>query len=194
MNYRHVDSRDVVLLAAAVTALLSLACGGSDGGRDRTPVVQHTTVETPGIPSIPEPPRTIATAGTATVEPGIGSYCWPGETSAGPGICIDKAGTVTNGTPLRVPAGESISVAHPLPGTPLVEVAVRVRPAPADAESLEGGELLWPPGPDAATVTPARQGDAIVFSAPREPGTWLVELFLRFGDGDVTYGLLVDVP
>lgn len=194
MNYRRIGVRYVATLAATLPAFLAVACGGGDPGREPTPAAHDTTDEPPGFPSIPEPPRAFASADSGNVELGIGSYCWPGSGSGAPGACVDRPGVVTAATPLYVGAGGAISVAHPAPGTPIDEIVIRARLAPAGSEPLESGELLWPPGAGSMVLAPSRRDDAILFVAPRDPGTWLVELFLRFGGGgDVTYGLLLQV-
>lgn len=193
MNYRHAGLPDVAVLALTLAALLMAACARSEPGTAGTPAPRDTADAAPEFSAIPQPPGAVATAGSHTARLGVGSYCWPANDGRGPAVCVDRAGTVTASTPLAVARGAAVTVVHPLPGAPVAEIVARARPAFGAPERIGEAELLWPPGTGSVVLDSSHADDAIVFAAPAEPGAWVVDLFLRFGGGDVTYGLLLDV-
>jgi hypothetical protein len=200
-----------VVLAAGVAAVLLLgAC--SDDKSDPTstpetmtptatesnPLTDVATVTGGGTdPSEIKGPPSLTASGDGVDGPlGVGTYCWsetaPGATGAA-GICADAIGIITTPQVFAVPAGTTFEVTgfgeyEPTSGTALAW------PDTISSQSVGAFAQAWmPSGESEATLDVMIDGDTASFVADLEPGTYVVGLSLYFPEGDVHYGLVIEV-
>jgi hypothetical protein len=202
----------MAIAVGAATVLLFAACT-DDGGDDATSTPDTTATPTATASVAPTGVATVVGGGTDPGELqgppslmasgngvegplGVGTYCWsetaPGA-SGGAGICADAIGIITTPQVFTVPAGTTFEVSgfgefEPTSGTALVwPDSIPSQPAGAFAQA-------WMPDGDAATTLDvAIEGDAVSFVADLEPGSYVVGLSLNFAEGDVQYGLVIEV-
>jgi hypothetical protein len=171
--------RKLLLLVATsvILALISVACSDDDEGE-----------EEPGTP----PPATVRVSDGKTVEAGTGSSCW-GE-PASTGLCIDKIGIITNAEIATIDAGAALRLSNGLEGADIDSVTVSVFSAEGDPSQLDDSEIAWPfPANPGAELQAEVTDDGVSFIADLEPGRWLISVFLKVPQGDVMYGLFVEV-
>lgn len=144
------------------------------------------------LDDMPVPPAAYLTAGGATQEAGIGSYCW-GE-GAGTAVCADMMGIPTWLTALK--AGPLASLVFDLPLDQAPEKVLLAVSSVTESERMEAdaqGWQWWSPAGfwNQFTLSPAARPE-IELALP--PGLNLLSLFVRWADyGDVSYGFLVEV-
>jgi hypothetical protein len=199
-----------MLAAGVATALLFAACADEDTVSTSTPDVttpattaagpltEIATVTGGGTdPSeIKGPPALTASGGGVEGPLGVGTYCWsetaPG--ASGPaGVCADAIGIITTPQVFAVSAGTTFEVtgfgaSQPTSGTALVW------PNSIASQAVGAFARAWTPeGDSVATLDVGVEGDAVSFVADLEPGAYVVGLSLQFPDGDVQYGLVIEV-
>ena len=191
-------------------ALLALACTNDETQpQDATPpatlTATATVMATPGAPESeqPGPPDLEVAVGEATINAGIGTYCWA---DGGLAVCVDAVGVVTPSLAL-VGQGQPPLVAR-LPGLALSEATATAwridegllcdpdQPGTIACGALrvESGLLVWPFGVlGEGRELPVRvDGDTVRVVSSLESGTYVVSLSLAFeGRGDVNYGVLL---
>lgn len=139
----------------------------------------------PPIPDFEQPPATTASANGATVEMGIGTYCWTV-------MCVDKIGVPTKGT-LTVNRGDTVSIAVPSDAPALREAGATVFEA-TQAQPLDDGSEIWPyPGNPGEDIEVEVVGDTVEVTADLAPGRYVLSLGMYFETGDVIYGVLLEV-
>ena len=142
-----------------------------------------------------EPPAAVARSGATSVAVGLGTYCW---SSGSVGLCADSPGIVTGTVELEVGRGESVTIGGALAQTQFAVEDARIRPV--EGEPAERGDdwLMWTPTPGAwpgewsELEIEAVDGD-LRFVANLPPGRYLVSLFVRFPQGNASYGLILAV-
>jgi hypothetical protein len=125
----------------------------------------------------------------------VGTYCWtetaPGATG-GAGICADAIGVITTPQIFSVPADTTFEVtgfgeSEPTSGTALVW------PDSIPSQSVGAFAQAWMPEGDPQTLDVTVDGDSVSFVADLDAGRYVVALGLLFPEGDVQYGLVVEV-
>lgn len=178
---------------AAVLLCFGLSIAACDGDSDaaRPPADAEPGGGAPeeessgAAPALPNVPGTTAAAAGASVEMGVGSYCYAL-------ACVDKIGVITKGT-LRVKRGETVRVAIPK-GLGSKEAGVSAFPAIGDPFKLDGGEEAWPPAGASTALKSTLARGQVSFTADLAPGLYVVSVFLRLeAGGDVSYGVLLQV-
>lgn len=193
--------RLLAVLVASTVALTLAACASSDeptategAGSLLTDIA---TVEGGGTsPSdLTGPPDAIARTGDLEGALGRGSYCWtetaPGATGSA-GICADSIGIITTAQVFVVEAGATIEVTGFGPFAPSGGTALAWAPT-SDGDAVDTDLLAWPPEGDALTLSSEIGSGVVAFTADLEPGRYVVSLGLLFPEGDVQYGLVLDV-
>jgi hypothetical protein len=140
-----------------------------------------------------EPPDAAAAAGSVSVPMGTGTYCWtqPGV----PGLCRDMQGPITGVRELQVQRGATVVVNTQFPGANIKTAVVSAYAVGTTQGKSEGpGELSWnfPPvnGQPLTSTTTAR---GLEFTAALNAGRYVVSVFLQVPEGDVVYGVVLDV-
>ncbi len=142
-----------------------------------------------------KPPAAIATTGSASVDMGLGSYCW---TSGSRGLCSDWFGIRTGTVDLAVGRGEAVTIGGALAQTEFAVEEARI--GPVEGEPADEGEdwLVWTsvsgdwPGEwSALEFHVVDEGIRLMTELPA--GRYLVSLSLRFPQGSASYGLILDV-
>ena len=166
----------LLVTTTVVVALIAMACSDDHEG------------EEPGAP----PLATVLLEGGEEVRAGTGSSCWgePGST----GLCIDKIGIITNTEVATINAGSALTLSNGLEEASIDSAVVSVFPAAGDPSELDDNEVSWPfPSSAAIELQPQVTDDGVSFLADLEAGRWLISVFLRVPQGDVSYGLFVEV-
>ena len=135
------------------------------------------------------PPPATGHAGTATVPLGLGSFCWT-DPGAEVGLCADTIGIITDPTALTAPVGSLVTVAYP---SGITEVFVRASPLPGEPIQDDGATLAWAPQDEGQELSVHLRPGAFGFFADLAAGQYLVTIFLFVPEGDVSYGLILDV-
>lgn len=195
--------------ALILTAVL-MVFGACSGGETSPPPVTPAQTATPEQPlataapatatptadaaRLDKPPAATARAGAASVDMGLGSYCW---TSASTGLCVDAVGIITGTAVLRVGRGEAVTIGGELAQTGFAVERARIRPVEGEP-AYEGEDwLAWNPGrdwPGEWSVLGLDAGDeGLRLTAELPAGRYLVGLSLGFPQGDASYGLILDV-
>jgi hypothetical protein len=190
----------LAILALVPLATLVLACGDSaeaDPDPTSTPsAVSRSPTSTSGsgspqAPSIVAPPAATASTGGSSQRMGTGSYCW-GAVGA-TAVCIDKQGVITNSQPLAVSSGTQISVQTGLQQAQIQEVTVTAGVPAGQPTSLSATEQSWQPPSQTQRLQGIVNAAGIQFRATLNPGRYVVTVFVRAAQGDVSYGLLLQV-
>ena len=145
--------------------------------------------------ALDKPPAAIARAGSASVAMGLGSYCWE---SGGLGLCADAVGIITGTTALEVGRGEAVTIAGELARTEFAVESARIRPVEGEPAYEGEDSLAWTPAaqnwPGEWSALDLDAGDeGLGLTAQLPAGRYLVNLSLRFPQGDASYGLVLDV-
>jgi hypothetical protein len=101
-------------------------------------------------------------------------------------------GVITPPQPLEVPAAAVVIIANPTAGANIEEAIIRAFPATGQPQSTGGG-LAWMPRPDAETLSATVDASGVRFMADLTPGRYVVSAFLRVPQGDVSYGVILEV-
>jgi len=168
------------------TALVAGCSGDSNAAPDTTsatrapnpPAGAHS-----GLPS-DDAPGTTATANGATVDMGIGTHCWIR-------MCVDMIGPITKGT-LKVAHGDIIEVAVPQGAPPLNDVSASAFPATSPTV-LDSGANAWTHSADSRDLRTGRDGSKVEVDVDLPPGTWILSVGMYFAQGDITYGVVLEV-
>ncbi|HWC29704.1 MAG TPA: hypothetical protein VG845_06440 [Dehalococcoidia bacterium] len=175
----------VIFLAVLGVLLTACDSDASEGTPSDEPTSEATREILTGGPALEAPPGTNVSSGGATVEMGIGTYCWTS-------LCVDKIGPITKGT-LTVSRGARISVAVPSGTPPLREVNIQAFPA-GNSQDVGNGETAWQPDFDRATELPSsRNGQAVEFGSDLAPGKYVLIAAMYFERGDVIYSAVLEV-
>lgn len=174
----------------AVALLVALVLAGcSDDDDAESGDVQGGATATPSgpaeSPSVAPPSAYLADSSGAAREGGTGTYCWR---SADVQMCRDYFGPRTNVSPIEVATGARLHFTFDA-GDP-AEVKADWTPAAEMASSQAGEVLEWGPRDAAAYAGPSYTDP---LTAPTEPGGYVLAVFARFAEGDVTYGFYVEV-
>ena len=184
------------VVLALVLPLFILGCNdsGDEPGPQTTVTVETNgdgspTVEptSPGLPDFTTdaPPGTTATAGSSTVEMGIGTYCWIT-------LCVDKIGPITRDT-LTIASGDEVVVAVPEDSPTLNEVSVEAFLA-ANPQEFDNGDTVWQPDFSFdGTQSSEWDQDEVRIPLSLEPGTYVLVVGMFFEAGDVQYGVVLEV-
>lgn len=186
----------LLAVSVLILALLS-ACGASSESDEPGTLEGSTSRETPEVVSsgggnVATPPGVAASSGGQTAPLGIGSYCWgePGRAAA----CVDMIGPITGARALAVAKGATISVPYPLPGSQAQEANVTTYQAAGQALPVQGGQQAWPGAASTASqVASTRTPAGLELTADLPPGRYVVDIALRYMQGSVHYGLLLEV-
>ena len=204
---RHGAEPDVAGLRAALTSLTAIAVD------HRISVALPSTVVAPpaGDPNEVEPeheplpdvgsagPASLtATAESGAVVAGTGTYCWTSPLAAdgdgqAVGLCVDMIGIMTGPLSLAVRAGETVALLGDLPWADFHDGAVQAWPRPAQPVATTATALAWQPAEEGTALTALPGPARLNFVADLPPGRYLVGAFLTFEQGDVMYGVLLDV-
>ncbi len=120
---------------------------------------------------------------------GIGSFCLPT-------LCVDKGGPITTAT-LAVRTGDQVTVAIPSAHGPLLAAFVNAFPAAAPRD-LGGGATQWTM-PSKTTSLLSTLDDSeqpterVEFTVKLASGTYVVSVAMLLEDGDVQYGVVLEV-
>ncbi len=136
------------------------------------------------------PPDLVAVGGNTRAAVGTGSYCW---TSGDVGICGDSIGIITGDDPLVIRPGAAVSLVGMLDWRRVQVEGAQVSSAPAAPIDEGAGWLAWNRGDDARGIDVTVNSEGLHFTAPDTVGTYIVDFFLRVPQGDVTYGVLLEV-
>jgi len=197
----------IAIAVGAAAALLLGACADEDTDPTSTPEITATAWVVPTeiatvvgggtAPSEIKGPPSLMASGEGVEGPlGLGTYCWsetaPGA-SGSAGICADAIGIITTPQVFAVPAGTTFEVTgfeefEPTSGTALVW------PDTIPSQSVGAFAQAWMPGGESqASLDVTIDGDTVSFTADLEAGTYVVGLSLFFPEGDVQYGLVIEV-
>lgn len=180
-------------------ALLAASCAdasGADTAATSTPPAPTAPTPTPEVRIAPlggvaKPPPAAATSGAATLQLGLGTYCWsePGKS----GVCADAIGPVTATQPLTVARGATITVTNPVAGS-AINGALLTAWSGLGSRPIQGVEQVWLlNGGTSATLTASVTPAGLTFSADLPPGRYVIDIGLTYPQGGVSYGLLLDV-
>jgi len=197
----------IAIAVGAATVLLFAACSDGEGDSTPTPEAATATASVPLTeiatvtgggtdPSELKGPPPLMASGAGVEGPiGVGTYCWseksPGA-SGGAGICADAIGIITTPQIFAVPAGTTFEVTgfdefQPTSGTALAW------PGSIPSQSVGAFAQAWMPEGDSQSLDVSVGGEAVSFVADLEPGRYVVALGLLFPEGDVQYGLVIEV-
>ena len=170
-----------------VSAALVAGCSGDSNAAPDTTSGARGPNPPAGAPSgapSDDAPGTTATANRATVEMGIGTHCWTR-------MCVDMIGPVTKGT-LTVARGDSVQVAVPQGTPPLNDVSASAFRATTSTD-LDSGAQAWSHGADSRDLSTARDGSKVEIDVDLPPGTWILAVGMYFAQGDISYGVVLEV-
>ncbi len=155
----------------ALGVLVAVACNGGSGGAA-------------------QPPDLVASSVAGRVPVATGTYCWA---SDGMGICADAMGVMTGVIPLRVAPGAAITIQGGLAWDSVEELTASVWTA-SDEPLFEGPSwIAWRPEEDVRSVAIRIEADGLSLAAPAQQGRFVLSLSVNVPQGDVMYGLLLDV-
>ncbi|MCJ7702821.1 MAG: SH3 domain-containing protein [Anaerolineales bacterium] len=123
---------------------------------------------------------------------GIGSYCWPDDTT-GMALCLDKVGLPTAHDPLQVNGPFLAQLSIPLPNPPDI-LSLTTIPVIFEAQMEVDAEGMrwWPPNPGDPYDLPLAPPHQLELNL--EPGIYVLSVFAQWQDfGDVLYGFLIEV-
>jgi hypothetical protein len=190
---RYLRLLPIVFFAALVIGLV--ACSSSSADEEEQDVVPTVPAEEPGgggggaSPPFVAPPIVLASADGSSIEMGIGTYCWGGQGQ--PGLCVDKIGFITKTTPLTVASGGTIVVEHPGTGD-FSSVAVTAITATGQPQDIGNGELAWMPS-EGTELASTLDASGLSIAVALDPGSYVLNAFAVTAQGDVSYGLLIEV-
>jgi hypothetical protein len=197
-HYGHVGAYAYQLRGRDVPAPPAVASPAAGPFSDMEPVkpVEDrptvTPVASPGPP--PRPPEAILEIDGQTQVSGVGSYCWTAVTAEGATLaaCADTFGTITSEEPLSVPGTFTARIRLALEEEP-VELVLRLWPVGGLAESAtpHPGWRAWQPQDGERYVLSPEQEPEVALNLA--PGLHVLDLFVRWEGGDVSYGFLVEV-
>jgi len=178
-------------LALAGPIFLSVAlvagCSGDSNAAPDTSNATRAPNPPAGAPSgLPsdDAPGTTATANGATVDMGIGTHCWIR-------MCVDMIGPITKAT-LNVAHGDIIEVAVPQGAPALREVSAIAFRASTPTE-LDAGAKAWPLGADSRDLSTGLDATKVEVDVDLPPGTWILAVGMYFAQGDISYGVVLEV-
>ncbi|MGH2625954.1 MAG: hypothetical protein ACRDHY_04805 [Anaerolineales bacterium] len=173
--------------ASLLAALLLVGCSDADPEETATGTATSTATVIRGQPAVVEPPSGyLKDAGGKPVEGGTGTFCWPQFNNAQ--MCADLFGTRTNATPMALGAGEDVEFVFDAGLAREVNLAWTA--ADQLTSSQQGANLDWGPKDGANHAGPSYTQSR---TAPTEPGLYVLAVFTRFPEGDVTYGFYIEV-
>ena len=182
VDFTHGDAQYGFLLDIAGASV-----GGTDGPQGAGPGGDSSTPP----PPLDRPPPLVAAADGNSRALGLYSSCW--SAAEGPALCVDAIGIVTVNAALLLARGERLTITGTVGLAGAESVLAAVRPVVGDPiEELRNGLLAWrlPPGTPLAVDLDA---DSIRFDVDLEPGRYVLTFFMRFPQGDASYGLLLEV-
>ncbi len=175
-------------LLTQITQVIVELPGATDPGGD-DPRGGDTDTTDPAFDT-EAPPDLVAVGGAGRAAVGTGSYCW---SSGDVGICADSIGIITSTDALVLAPGDAVSMLGLLDWRRVRVENAQIWSAP-DAPIEQGPDwIAWGQGDDARGIDVTVNSDGLHFSAPDGVGTYIVSVFLRVPQGDVLYGLLLDV-
>jgi Tol biopolymer transport system component len=139
-----------------------------------------------------EPPSALLMIGDQEQSAGIGSYCWPDNTT-GVALCLDKVGLPTATESLQVtgPFTTQFSILFPDPPDTFSLTAIPVT-FEDQMESDSEGMRWWSPMPGDSFDLPLMPPHQLELNL--EPGLYVLSVFAQWQDiGDVRYGFLVEI-
>jgi hypothetical protein len=176
----------LTLLSFLIAA--TLACS-SEGDAAEPP--KDESRATPSI-AIDKPPAATATLGSQTLQMGVGTYCW--SSGSAPGMCVDMAGPVTGPQELVVTAGTEVTVVTQFPAADIESADVAALVPQGQPTRGSNCEMNWSfPPRDRIPLTSNVDASDVRFNATLAPGRYIVTAFLKAPQGDVSYGIVIDV-
>lgn len=141
-----------------------------------------------------EPPALVASAGGTTVPLGLGTVCWM-RPDVAVALCSDAVGIITSNVALRVTHGVRVTLTGERGAEGVESVSGTIALLGDGDEPLFdiGGTLAWSRPADADSLDVTIDGGAMHFDNDLAPGRYIVALFAGFPQGDVLYGLLLEV-
>jgi hypothetical protein len=115
---------------------------------------------------------------------GIGTHCWVS-------MCVDMVGPITKAT-LMVARGDPIEVAVPQGAQALRDVNAFAFRASTPTD-LDSGAKVWPLGADSRELSTARDGRKVEVDVDLPPGAWILTVGMFFEQGDISYGVVLEV-
>ena len=106
-------------------------------------------------------------------------------------MCVDMIGPITKGT-LKVAPGDIIEVAVPQVAPPLNEVSASAFPATSPTV-LDSGANAWSHSADSRDLSTGRDGSKVEVDVDLPAGTWILSVSMYFSQGDITYGVVLEV-
>lgn len=157
-----------------------------------TPTEAHPTLTPVSMPSDGSPPPASLEIDGVKQTAGVGTYCW---TSAITGMCVDKIGLPTVKDPFIATSPVAARLTLPLADTP-TQLVLSVFPATEANEVKvdESGEDFhyWMPAEGLTRELALQTSQELTLEL--DPGLYVFYVFVVWeGQGDVSYGFLVDV-
>jgi len=139
-----------------------------------------------------EPPSALLMISDQEQSAGIGSYCWPDNTS-GVALCLDKVGLPTAPNPLQVTEPFTTQFSISFPDSPDILSLTAMLVTFEDQMELDAeGMRWWPPMPGDSVDLPLTSPHQLELNLT--PGLYIFSVFAQWQDfGDVSYGFLVEV-
>ena len=172
-----------ILLSAALVAGCSGDSNAASDTTGGTKTPNPPAAAPSGAPS-DNAPGTTATANGVTVDMGIGTHCWVR-------MCVDMIGPITKDT-LTVARGDIIEVAVPQGAPALRDVNAFAFRASTPTD-LDSGAKAWPLGADSRDLSTGRDGTKVEVDVDLPPGTWILSVGMFFEQGDISYGVVLEV-
>jgi hypothetical protein len=170
-----------------LSAALIAGCTGDSKASPDTTNVENPPNPPSGMSSslpLDDVPGTTATANGATVDMGIGTHCWIR-------MCVDMIGPITKDT-LTVASGDIIEVAVPQDTPALRDVNAFAFRASTPTD-LDSGAKAWPLGADSRDLSTGRDGSKVEVDVDLPPGAWILSVGMFFEQGDISYGVVLEV-
>jgi hypothetical protein len=185
------------LLSFALALLLSVGAAACDSGADASPQAAGTDVPASSTALAPKganawsPPGATAVSGGQSAALPTGSYCW--SAPGGVARCVDAIGPVTKTRALSVNAGATVMVGLAQGASQPKSAAVTAWSG-LSARPTQGDEEVWLIGGGSSQQLSAQVTQTgVQFAAPSAPGQYVLDVALTFPEGDVSYGLLLQV-
>jgi len=180
----------LLLFAAALVALYG--CGmtagsGQPGGSSEARSIEETSNEPEPtlIAGGSRPPKSTLSYGGEMVSGALGTYCWRNG-------CVDSVGIVAKKDKLTVPAGSTMTFAYGGRKLGSADVAA-YRIGPGNRPEEMGRKILLIPAGNGTKLPARHSGNQVEITAELPAGRYVVDVFARVPEGDVSYGFLIAV-
>lgn len=177
-------------ILAGLIALLLLSSACSDMPGAAGPGETATPPQTPPSGAAPTgdlPAATLDAAAAGSLEGGAGTHCW---THGGAGRCVDFVGPVTNIDPFVVSPGEPLTLDFEA-GRP-TELSVSWYEVEGARSEVNAGARVWH-NIFEGFIAPDLQPSGQVVDAPDTPSEYVLVVFGRWAQGDISYGFYLRV-